>query len=93
MGNLIDLFTIVSDPVKIAWVLWIGWGIAQLGWYRRSRQHAAELRTAAAASALPSRSSSVIRQSAVQPKPPERQSWETPDETVRLRPSNRDKKL
>jgi hypothetical protein len=37
METFLYWYTIVSDPMKIAWVLWIGWGIAQIGWYRRTR--------------------------------------------------------
>ena len=90
MSNLLEMFSIVSDPVKIAWVLWLGWGIAQIGWYRRSRQHAAELRALSAAASL----QTGVRRPTAQRPGGDRQPWEQPHETVRVQsPSDKDRQL
>jgi hypothetical protein len=26
----------VSNPIKLAWILWFAWGFVQVGWYRRA---------------------------------------------------------
>jgi hypothetical protein len=26
----------VSNPIKLAWILWFAWGLVQVGWYRRA---------------------------------------------------------
>jgi hypothetical protein len=26
----------LSTPIKVAWILWLAWGLAQIGWYRRA---------------------------------------------------------
>jgi hypothetical protein len=88
MSAVLDFFSAVSDPLKIAWVLWIGWGIAQVGWYRRSRQQEAQLRAAAAASALQARTSGAMRRSSIQKLPAQ-----ATNETVRLSPPDRDRNL
>jgi hypothetical protein len=78
MSNLVEMFNIISDPVKVGWVLWIGWGVAQIGWYRRTRQGFAPVRMVQAG---PSRlSASGVRRSTVRPPLPvstgEKQPWE-----------------
>ena len=81
MSNLLEMFNIISDPVKIAWVLWAGWGIAQIGWYRRTRQQAELARAvgAHAAPQMPRHSSGVRRTAALPPLPVstmEKQPWD-----------------
>jgi hypothetical protein len=70
MADLIDLFGIVSDPLKVAWVLWIGWGVAQVGWYRRSRQQSVELgRGRTASSPATAHSETSVRRSTISRAP------------------------
>jgi hypothetical protein len=82
MSNLVDMFNIISDPVKIAWVLWIGWGVAQIGWYRRTRQGFAPARTVQPAAHMtpPRLTQSGVRRSTVRAPLPvstaEKQPWE-----------------
>jgi hypothetical protein len=35
MADVIALAS-VSNPIKLAWILWFAWGFVQVGWYRRA---------------------------------------------------------
>jgi hypothetical protein len=44
-----DVLNAFSAPLKVAWVVWIAWGIAQVFWYRHERRsHVAAKKPAAA---------------------------------------------
>lgn len=36
MADVLALANDVSTPIKVAWILWLAWGIVQIGWYRRA---------------------------------------------------------
>ena len=38
MAELLDVLDAFSTPLKIAWVVWIAWGVGQLFWYRYERK-------------------------------------------------------
>jgi hypothetical protein len=82
MSNLIEMFNIISDPVKVAWAIWIGWGVAQIGWYRRTRLGFTPARFVQPAAAVPPvrLSSSGVRRGPLRPPLPvstgEKQPWE-----------------
>ena len=37
VSAVIELFQEISAPVKVGWMLWIIWCVAQIVWYRRAR--------------------------------------------------------
>lgn len=37
MAELLDILNAFPMPLKIAWVVWLAWGIAQMFWYRHDR--------------------------------------------------------
>jgi hypothetical protein len=37
MRDLLFVVAGLSTPVKVAWAVWMLWGVGQLLWYRRSR--------------------------------------------------------
>jgi hypothetical protein len=37
MAELIDVMDAFSLPLKIAWGVWLTWGVAQIYWYRQER--------------------------------------------------------
>jgi hypothetical protein len=48
MAELLDILNAFTTPLKIAWVVWLAWGIGQVFWYRYERKpQAAAARTAA----------------------------------------------
>jgi hypothetical protein len=48
MAELLDILDAFTMPLKIAWVVWIAWGIGQIFWYRHDRRPAAASRRAPA---------------------------------------------
>ena len=34
MFELLDVLDAFSTPLKVAWVVWLAWGVAQVFWYR-----------------------------------------------------------
>lgn len=38
MAELLDVLNALTTPLKIAWVVWIAWGIGQVFWYRYERR-------------------------------------------------------
>lgn len=38
MAELLDILDAFTMPLKIAWVVWFAWGIAQVFWYRYERK-------------------------------------------------------
>jgi hypothetical protein len=61
MAELLDVLDAFTTPLKIAWVVWIAWGVAQIFWYRYERKPHVARRTPAAA---PARQPFVSRPSA-----------------------------
>ena len=41
MAELLDVANAFSMPLKVAWVVWLAWGIGQVYWYRFERARAA----------------------------------------------------
>lgn len=62
MGELLDITNAFTTPLKVAWVVWLVWGIGQIAWYRHERVHAMTpkfpLRRAARRTSRPSRAKS-----------------------------------
>jgi hypothetical protein len=50
MAELLDILDAFTTPLKVAWVVWIAWGVGQVFWYRYERRP-----QAAHASATPAR--------------------------------------
>ena len=38
MAELLDILDAFTTPLKIAWVVWLAWGIGQVFWYRHERR-------------------------------------------------------
>jgi hypothetical protein len=38
MAELLDILDAFTTPLKVAWVVWLAWGIAQIFWYRYERR-------------------------------------------------------
>jgi len=49
MAELFDILDAFTMPLKIAWVVWIAWGIGQIFWYRHDRRPQAASKRAPAA--------------------------------------------
>ena len=54
MNEVMDVASAFTTPLKVAWIVWLAWGIGQMAWYRHQRAHA----MAPKASARPSRAAS-----------------------------------
>ena len=65
MTELIDVLDAFSTPLKIGWVVWLGWGVGQVVWYRHERRSAAAPKAAPAKSVPPS----VLKRAARKPAP------------------------
>ncbi|HVQ14559.1 MAG TPA: hypothetical protein VMS40_13250 [Vicinamibacterales bacterium] len=49
MAELLDILDAFTTPLKVAWVVWLAWGIAQIFWYRYERRPQAANRAAVTA--------------------------------------------
>jgi hypothetical protein len=38
MAELLDILDAFSTQLKVAWVVWLAWGVAQVFWYRHERR-------------------------------------------------------
>jgi hypothetical protein len=38
MFELLDILDAFTTPLKVAWVVWLAWGIGQIFWYRYERR-------------------------------------------------------
>ncbi len=38
MFELLDILDAFTTPLKVAWVVWIAWGVGQIFWYRYERR-------------------------------------------------------
>jgi len=38
MLELLDILDAFTTPLKVAWVVWLAWGVAQVFWYRYERK-------------------------------------------------------
>jgi hypothetical protein len=38
MAELLDVVNAFTPPLKVAWVVWLAWGVAQVVWYRHERK-------------------------------------------------------
>jgi hypothetical protein len=47
MFELMDVLDAFSTPLKVAWVVWLAWGVAQIFWYRHERRSQKASRAAA----------------------------------------------
>lgn len=41
MAELLDVMDAFSSPLKLAWGVWLAWGIGQIFWYRQERRASA----------------------------------------------------
>ena len=54
MAEVLDVVNAFTPPLKVAWVVWIAWGVAQVFWYRHERKpHVAARKPAAAPARKP----------------------------------------
>ena len=62
MAEVFDVVNAFTPPLKVAWVVWLAWGVGQVVWYRHEqKQHVASTKKAPAA---PARKAFVSRPSA-----------------------------
>jgi len=40
MGEFMDVANAFAAPLKVAWIVWLAWGIGQLFWYKHARANA-----------------------------------------------------
>jgi hypothetical protein len=40
MREILDVANAFDTPLKMAWIVWLAWGIGQLFWYKRARMNA-----------------------------------------------------
>ena len=38
MAELLDVLNAFTPPLKVAWVVWLAWGVGQVVWYRHERK-------------------------------------------------------
>ena len=62
MAEVMDVINAFGTPLKVAWVVWLAWGVGQYFWYRHERAGDAAKKLAVAPTA-------VARESAVVEKP------------------------
>jgi hypothetical protein len=60
IAELLDVANAFTTPLKVAWVVWLAWGIGQVYWYRFERARAA---------AVTSPSSARVPRRTVPPRP------------------------
>ena len=53
MLELLDILDAFTTPLKVAWVVWLAWGVAQVFWYRYERRPQATRAQAAVAARKP----------------------------------------
>ena len=75
MAELLDILDAFSIPLKVAWVVWLAWGVAQIFWYRYERRPRTANRAPAAARkpfvskpSMPERPTRLITPEQVTPK-------------------------
>ena len=75
MFELLDILDAFNPQLKVAWVVWIAWGVGQLFWYRYERRPQAANRAAASARkpfvskpSLPERPTRLVTPEQVMPK-------------------------
>ncbi len=49
MAELLDVLNAFTPPLKVAWLVWLAWGIGQVLWYRHERRPQVAARKPAAA--------------------------------------------
>jgi hypothetical protein len=47
MAELLDILNAFTTQLKVAWVVWIAWGIGQIFWYRYERRPKTAVKTSA----------------------------------------------
>ena len=62
MAELLDVLNAFTPPLKVAWVVWLAWGVGQVAWYRHARK--AQVAATKKPSAPPARKPFVSRPSA-----------------------------
>jgi hypothetical protein len=78
MAELFDILDALTTPLKVAWVVWIAWGVGQVYWYRFERRtHAAKPAPGTVRKAFVSKPSTAERP-AVTPVTPEQVIAEEP---------------
>jgi hypothetical protein len=75
MFELLDILDAFSTPLKVAWVVWLAWGVAQVFWYRYERKSQKGSRAAAPARkpfvsrpSMPDRPTRLVTPEQVMPK-------------------------
>ena len=78
MAELLEVVDAFSTPLRVAWVVWLAWGVAQIFWYRRERSsHVATPVRATpvrkpfvSKPSVPARAARIATPADVAPKPP-----------------------
>jgi hypothetical protein len=75
MFELLDILDAFSNQLKVAWIVWIAWGVGQIFWYRYERRPQAANRVRASARkpfvskpSLPERPTRLVTPEQVMPK-------------------------
>ena len=77
MFELLDILDAFTTQLKVAWIVWLAWGVGQLFWYRYERRPQAAKRAGASARkpfvskpSLPERPTRLVTPEQVMPKEP-----------------------
>ena len=91
MFELLDILDAFSTPLKVAWVVWLAWGVAQVFWYRYERRQRSATRAAApvrkpfvSKPSMPERPTRLVTPEQVMPKEPAFTESAPADDSVRI---------
>jgi hypothetical protein len=91
MFELLDILDAFSTPLKVAWVVWLAWGVAQVFWYRYERRQGSASRAAApvrkpfvSKPSMPERPTRLVTPEQVIPKEPAFAESAPADDSVRI---------
>ena len=91
MFELLDILDAFSTPLKVGWVVWLAWGVAQVFWYRYERRQRSATRAAApvrkpfvSKPSMPERPTRLVTPEQVMPKVPAFAESAPADDSVRI---------
>ncbi len=91
MFELLDILDAFSTPLKVGWVVWLAWGVAQVFWYRYERRQRSATRAAApvrkpfvSKPSMPERPTRLVTPEQVMPKEPAFAESAPADDSVRI---------
>jgi len=64
MAEALDVINAFATPLKVAWVVWLAWGVGQFFWYRHERSGAAAPKRAAGLKPVAKRPAVALRPAA-----------------------------